>query len=73
MFRKAARQLGVNLGRSFMVGDTTGDILAGKRAGMKTILVKTGYAGGDGRYRVKPDFVAKNLHNTVRIIRQQVQ
>ena len=32
--------------------------MAAKNAGMKSILVLTGYAGNDG-YEVTPDFVAK--------------
>lgn len=69
MIMKAARKFGVDPRRSFMVGDHTGDILAGKRAGAKTILVQTGYAGKDGRSDVKPDFMAKDLTEAVRIIR----
>jgi len=37
------------------------DILAGKNAGCKTILVQTGYAGKDARCEAKPDFTAANV------------
>ncbi|MFC1502532.1 HAD hydrolase-like protein [bacterium] len=33
----------------------------GKSAGMKTILVKTGFKGEDGEYQGTPDFSADNL------------
>ena len=33
------------------------DILAGKNAGLQTILVRTGHGGNDGKYSVKPDFI----------------
>lgn len=65
---KAVKKFGINLKKSFMVGDTTRDILAGKKAKMKTILVKTGYAGKDGKYDVKPDFTAKDLNEVAKII-----
>ena len=51
-----------------MVGDGTRDVLAGKNAKMKTILVKTGYAGKDGKYDVNPDFTAKDLSEAAKII-----
>ena len=43
MILRAREKLGVNLGRSFMVGDRWRDIEAGRRAGCRTILVGDGY------------------------------
>jgi D-glycero-D-manno-heptose 1,7-bisphosphate phosphatase len=43
MLLQAARDLGLDLRRSFMVGDTVSDILAGRHAGCETVLVRTGY------------------------------
>ena len=68
MIMKAAKKFGINLKKSFLVGDRTADIAAGNRAGVKMILVKTGYAGKDGRYEGKPDFTAKNLKEATKII-----
>jgi D-glycero-D-manno-heptose 1,7-bisphosphate phosphatase len=51
--------------RSFMVGDKPADVLAGQRAGMRSVLVRTGYGaahaeqGGEG----EPDFVADDLYD----------
>ena len=39
----AARELGLDLARSFMVGDKPGDVEAGRAAGCRTVLL-----GGDG-------------------------
>ena len=39
---RAAREHGLDLSRSFMIGDRITDIIAGSRAGCRTILVKTG-------------------------------
>ncbi len=42
MLLRAAKEFGLNLGASFMVGDRPSDILAGARAGCRTIWVQTG-------------------------------
>ena len=51
----------LDLSRSFIVGDTTVDIQTGINAGMKTILVKTGLAGQDNKFVVRPDKICKSL------------
>lgn len=61
MVEKAMGDLQIEREGSFLVGDKTSDILAGARAGLKTILVKTGYAGRDGCHEATPDFVADDL------------
>jgi len=44
MLLRAARELGIDLGRSWMVGDSLSDIEAGKNAGCReSILVLTGF------------------------------
>lgn len=68
MFRQAAKDLKIDFVKSFFVGDSTSDILAGQRVGMKTILVRTGRAGTDGRHDVKPDFIADDLPMALKYI-----
>lgn len=43
LLERAARELGVPLERSVMVGDKPADIGAGRNAGIPTVLVRTGY------------------------------
>ena len=43
MLRQAAAELGLDLARSFLVGDKACDLEAGARAGCRTLLVRTGY------------------------------
>lgn len=42
MLLEAARDLGLDLARSWMIGDRAADLEAGRRAGCRTILVRTG-------------------------------
>lgn len=41
MLLQAAEEFGIDLANSWMIGDRESDIMAGKNAGTKTILVKT--------------------------------
>lgn len=66
---RAAMELPINLGKSWMVGDKSSDIAAGAAAGLKTILVNTGYAGKEPGYsNFAPDFVVDDLYEAVNII-----
>ena len=55
---EAARRWGLDLGRSFMVGDRWSDVAAGRAAGCRTVLVETPYSG---RHRCAPDHVTADL------------
>ncbi len=41
--RRAAQELGLDLTQSFIVGDKRSDLEAGRAAGCRTVLVRTGY------------------------------
>jgi histidinol-phosphate phosphatase family protein len=58
---QACRELGVGRQNSWMVGDTTSDVEAGRRAGVKTILLRSGHAGADAKHTVTPDYIAPDL------------
>lgn len=59
MVRRAERELGIDLGGSYFVGDKAADVLCGQAAGTRTVLVETGY--GRQQSNVTPDFVAPDL------------
>lgn len=61
LIKKAARRFGLDLKACYFVGDTTTDLLTARRAGLPRLLVKTGYGGKDGAYRVKPHKTFKDL------------
>lgn len=58
----AAREYGLDLARSFMVGDRTSDLQAGHNAGTRTVLVLTGVGAETlARADARPDHVAADL------------
>jgi histidinol-phosphate phosphatase family protein len=66
---QAATDLGIALTESFLVGDRTKDIVAGHRAGCRSILVSSGVTGqaGDGA-DTKPDFTVASLEGAATLI-----
>lgn len=48
---------------SFLVGDSWWDIRAGKRLGMKTVLILTGFSFHNDFSAEQPDLVVKSLHD----------
>ena len=65
MIEQAAEKYHINVTESIVIGDTTLDIKLARNAGAIPILVKTGEAGMDNKYDVKPDFIAENLEEAV--------
>ncbi len=59
--------------KTFFVGDTKGDILAGHHAGCRTIFVLSGRETRNSlkKWEVQPDFIAKNLLEAARIIQHE--
>ena len=68
MIDTAVSELGIEREGSFMVGDQTADVLLGGNAGLKTILVATGYGGKDKDIAVRPDYTAPDLYEAALII-----
>jgi D-glycero-D-manno-heptose 1,7-bisphosphate phosphatase len=68
MIEEAARDLGIDIRKSWMVGDKDIDIACGRAAGCRTILVRTGY--GALHAGSNPDFVADDVGQAVEIILQ---
>jgi D-glycero-D-manno-heptose 1,7-bisphosphate phosphatase len=61
----AARELGIDLARSWMVGDRWRDIDCGHAAGCRTIFIDRGYAEN---LKQAPDFRVKDLAQAAEII-----
>jgi D-glycero-D-manno-heptose 1,7-bisphosphate phosphatase len=59
MLLRAAGEHGISLSDSFMIGDTPGDILAGKGAGCKTVWIKN--HGEEVKLTVEADLVVGDI------------
>jgi len=76
MLERAAREHRISLPDSFLAGDRYDDVAMAQTAGMKGILVLTGYGRGEytwnrRQWPQQPDFVAENLATAVDYILQE--
>ena len=65
---KAMNEHNIDLEKSIFIGDTTRDVKTAKELNIKSILLKTGYAGKDETYDVEPDFTSKTLSDALDIV-----
>lgn len=74
MLLAAEREFNIALTDSYIIGDKFQDVETGKKAGLKTVLVKTGYGAELLQNRNRetacsqsmPDFIAENILDAVR-------
>ncbi len=77
LFEKAAVELGIDLTKSYVVGDRWSDLKAAVNIGATPILVLTGYGKGDLEYispgqEIQPRFIANDLYEAVEWILQDM-
>jgi D-glycero-D-manno-heptose 1,7-bisphosphate phosphatase len=69
MLLRAAREHGVDLSRSWFIGDILDDVEAGHRAGCRSVLIDNGneteWLRGEGR---EPDVVVTDMHEAAKAI-----
>ncbi len=70
MLLRARDELGIDLSRSWIVGDTISDLQAGWSAGARAALVETGFGAGSFEYEGEgwerqPDLVGANLYRVL--------
>jgi len=70
MLFNAARELGIDLTQSWMVGDRWRDIDCGHAAGCRTIFIDRGYAES---LKQTPDFRVKDLAQAADLILAEVK
>ena len=72
LLHQAAREWGIDLGQSYMVGDGVVDVLTGRQAGTRTVFVspRKGYILSElERQNAWPDLIAGHLPQAVELIK----
>jgi D-glycero-D-manno-heptose 1,7-bisphosphate phosphatase len=70
IYKMAQQEFDLDLQRCWMIGHTTADVLSAQRAGLGSILVRTGQGGQDGEFEVEPHFVEDDFWQAIARVRQ---
>jgi D-glycero-D-manno-heptose 1,7-bisphosphate phosphatase len=68
MLLSAAEELDIDLAGSWMIGDTDADVLAGRAAGCKTLLIENAQSAHKRSGFVAPDRRARDLVHAVSVL-----
>ena len=68
IFFHAAQVDGIDLGSTWVVGDSTPALVAAERAGCRSIALETGLGCDDGEYAIDPDLTAADLVEALRFL-----
>ncbi|MDB6019011.1 MAG: D,D-heptose 1,7-bisphosphate phosphatase [Pedosphaera sp.] len=68
MVLQAAKELNLDLNACWLIGDTTTDLETAQNAGVRSVLVRTGHGGRDGKSKAAAGVVADNLLDAVHLI-----
>lgn len=68
LIERAYSEYAIDLQRSLMVGDRASDIMTGQNAGMKTVLLESGYGTAKLEKEVVPDYILNNLRDVIGIL-----
>src|SRR6185503_10212843 len=67
---QACRDFAIDRAASWMVGDSTRDVELARRAGLRSVLVRTGNGGEDGRYDTRADHAVADIAAAAELIAQ---
>ena len=68
LVKKAVERFNIDPKNSWLIGDTYMDILTGKNASVKTILLKSGAEDKFIKYKCEPDYITDDIIGAIRII-----
>jgi len=77
MIKRAEQELNIDLQHSILIGDKLSDIICGRNAGLKTILVRTGYGAETElqlqkqQLEMKPDAIVDTIYEAVKWIQNE--
>jgi D,D-heptose 1,7-bisphosphate phosphatase len=68
LIEQACSEYAIDLEHSYLVGDRASDIMLGKNAGIKTVLLESGYGSQRLESDVSADYVLKDLRDFIEIL-----
>ncbi len=68
LLEAANRDFRIDMEHSYLAGDRAGDILAGINAGLRTILLESGYGSARLEAQVRPDYFVQDLRDVIAIL-----
>lgn len=68
LLMRACEEFDIDMDGSFMVGDRAADILTGQKAGLKTVLLESGYGTARLEEDVTADYIFKDLRGILKIL-----
>jgi histidinol-phosphate phosphatase family protein len=71
MIQRAVTDLNIDLAQSWLIGDTTTDLQTARNAGVRSILVRTGYGGKDGKHPAQPGHTFNDLSEAAEFVVEQ--
>ena len=70
MLLAAAKEMDIDLARSWMIGDSERDVEAGRSAGCKTILISPNRSEFGYAPKSRPDHIAVNMREAINIVKK---
>lgn len=68
MIEKACEEFNIDIENSFLAGDRASDIAAGQNAGIRTILLKSGYGTAGLEGNIIPDYIFSDLREVIQVL-----
>ena len=68
LLEAANRDFRIDMEHSYLAGDLAVDILAGINAGLRTILLESGYGSARLEAQVRPDYFVQDLRDVIAIL-----
>lgn len=69
LIERATEKYSISLQESYMAGDRASDIQAGKNAGIKTVLLESGYGKKYLEQEIEPDYYFQDLRGFVKFLK----
>ena len=68
MIKQARSDFDIDMSKSVVVGDRASDIMMGKNAGIRTVLLESGYGLKRLEQNIRPDYVLNDLRDVLTIL-----